>query len=173
MDGQEKPESPIPVSCPLPACPLHHGLSFASMLLPINLKSGFSAWPPHWCIRVAGPLYQQRKGFACLSKSNRSPDALRHTVVNCTKKTAAHSTARWLLAHRERKTHAPPASGHLNTCFAQPSTYLVHSDLGLCRGHTKKDIVLDSDECIALGGNGRSINLSLDHSVPSHTLRSV
>lgn len=114
------------------------------------------------------------KVLASLSKSNRSPDALRHIVVNCTKETAAHSTVRWLLAHRERQTHAPPASGHLNTCFAQPSTSLVHSDLGLCRGHTKKDTVLfDSDECIALEGNGRSINLSLDHSVPSHTLRSI
>lgn len=116
----------------------------------------------HTGVSVWLVLYTSRKGFASLSKSNRSPDAVRHIVVNCTKETAAHSTARWLLAHRERQTHAPPASGHLKTCFAQPSTYLVHSDLGLCRGHPKKDTVLDSDECIALGGNGRSINLSLD-----------
>lgn len=122
-------------------CPPAHSITGCHLLscyIPSTWCLGFLLGH-HTAVSMWLVLFTSKgKVFASLSKSNRSPDALRHLVVNCTKETAAHTTVRWLLAHRERQTHAPPASGHLNTCFAQPSTCLVHSDLGLYRGHTKK-----------------------------------
>lgn len=122
-------------------CPPAHSITGCHLLpcyIPSTWSLGFLLGH-HTAVSMWLVLFTSKgKVFASLSKSNRSPDALRHIVVNCTKETAAHSTVHWLLAHRERQTHTPPASGHLNNMLCTTKHLLGPQWFGTLQGTYEK-----------------------------------